>query len=73
MFEILNQVQQVIEDLIPGSAGALSQDAGASPLRGKRLKHALPEDIINIFNKVYSRRFDFEKQAKKLAGDKQLF
>ena len=44
-----------------------------SPLTSKTLKHALPESVLNVFNKVYSRRFDFEKQSKKFAADIQIF
>lgn len=41
-----------------------------SPLINANLKHDLPEAVINVLNKVYARRFDFEKQSKKYAQDK---
>ena len=44
-----------------------------SPLTDKNLKTSLPEAVINILNKVYSRRYDFEKQSKKFAKDKQTY
>ena len=44
-----------------------------SPLTSKTLKHALPENLLNMLNKIYSRRFDFENQSKKFASDAQIF
>ena len=41
-----------------------------SPLSNHNLKQNLPESVINIFNKIYSRRMDFEKQAKKYSKDR---
>ena len=37
------------------------KDSMLSPLTDKNLKVNLPEPVINILNKVYSRRLDFEK------------
>ena len=44
-----------------------------SPLNGNNLKESLPEAVINIFNKIYSRRFDFDRQVKKYGKDKLVF
>ena len=44
-----------------------------SPLTNKVLKHNIPENVINVLNKVYSRRFDFEKQSKRFAKDKMTY
>ena len=44
-----------------------------SPLSGNNLKESLPEAVVNIFNKIYSRRFDFERQVKKYGKDKLVF
>ena len=44
-----------------------------SPLQSKNLKHNLPEGVINVLNKVYSRRFDLENQGKKFAKDRQKY
>ena len=44
-----------------------------SPLTDKNLKCSLPEPVINILNKVYSRRYDFEKQQKRFAKDRQTY
>jgi len=74
VFEILAQMQRVIEDLIPGTnQSPYNQDVTLSPLTSKTLKHALPENVLAVLNKVYSRRFDFEKQSKKFASDAQIF
>ena len=55
------QMQKVIDDMIPTlSSSAYSQDTTMSPLQSKNLKHNLPEGVLNVLNKVYSRRFDFE-------------
>ena len=61
VYEILAQMQRAIEDLIPTlSSSAYSHDTSMSPLQSKNLKHNLPEGVLNVLNKVYSRRFDFE-------------
>lgn len=61
VYEIMAQLLQVVDDLIPDDPGkrGLREDIAASPLRSKRLKHSLPDDVLNVFNKVYSRRLDF--------------
>lgn len=43
-----------------------------SPLSNQNLKQSLPECVINLFNKVYSRRLDFEKQSKKFSKDRDM-
>ena len=54
-------MQKVIDDLLPTlSSSAYSNDTSMSPLQSKNLKHNLPEGVLNMLNKVYSRRFDFE-------------
>lgn len=71
IYEILAQIQRVIDQLVPSSNGSVySHDAVMSPLINANLKHDLPEAVINVLNKVYARRFDFEKQSKKYAQDK---
>ena len=44
-----------------------------SPLNGKSLKESLPDCVVNIFNKIYSRRFDFDRQVKKYGKDKLVY
>lgn len=62
MFEILAQVQRVIDELLPEpNSPAFRNDTMLHPLTSKNLKHSLPEAVINVLNKVYSRRFDFER------------
>lgn len=64
IFEILGQFQRVIDDMIPNfgdKQGYNRKDSMLSPLTDKNLKVNLPEPVINILNKVYSRRLDFEK------------
>mmetsp|Transcript_44008 Transcript_44008/g.58393 ORF Transcript_44008/g.58393 Transcript_44008/m.58393 type:complete len:111 (-) Transcript_44008:305-637(-) len=74
-YDIIAQLQHVIEDLLPDAADSpvLRRDSMMSPLSNKNLKHSLPEAVINIFNKLYSRRFDFERQAKKFNKDRFVF
>ena len=70
-------MQRVIDDLIPAafSNSSHSQDASSmsQTLQSKNLKHNLPEGILNVLNKVYSRRFDFDNQSKKFAKDKHKY
>jgi len=75
VFEVLSHIQKVIDDLIPSESEspAFRQDPSLNPLLSKSLKHSLPEAIINVFSKVHSRRFDFERQAKKIAKDRHAF
>ena len=69
------QIQRVIDDLIPGQVqnGPYRQDVAMSQLSSKNLTQSVPEPMLNIMNKVYSRRLDFERQSQKIAEDRQLF
>lgn len=43
-----------------------------SPLSNQNLRQDLPDSVISLFNKVYSRRMDFDKQSKKFGKDKDV-
>ena len=34
------------------------------------MSQEIPDAIINLLNKIYSRRFDFENQSKKIDSEK---
>ena len=67
IYDLLFQMQRVIDELIPEDASSYSRDSVVTPLTSRNLKHNLPESVLNILNKVYSRRLDFEKQRKKFS------
>ena len=74
-YELIAHLLRVIEDLIPqtGSLKSLGTNSGQNiELNPSQFSVDLPKAVLNVFNKVFSRRHDFENQSLRLEKDKTI-
>ena len=72
VYAIMSELQSVITDLIPLKDRSLSL-ASNLPLTNSNIKTQLPEPMLAIFNRVYSHRFELDKQGQQVRANRELF
>ena len=69
---MISKLMQVIDDLIPTKNKSLSV-ASNLPLTNNNMRFNLPESILGIFNKLYTHRFELEKQGQQVGANREIF